>query len=547
MESVIPKNTLKDAMNEIITPEFTKLTGFIFNYDAQTGENISLFWKYLDISSDWYDSISDFCKDAHDLLMSKKSEFAKFVDQFQMSWKLEFWDSFGYYKENFDKMGLFFEALELYIPVEAEKIWKFSDNWNIHWKWWSKQSHIWEIEKIEEQIYWKKISDSPEFTDETLSYILDWYTKNCSLFSPEEDEVFHSAINKIQVATGRIMPSMDSEVVHDNSESKINFDDPLSHVEWLDESALDKEVSKDDFVKVFSLAIDILWLDGVEVLVKDNITNISVNPWNAQAPGWSIDIPKSLKKLNVSRIIALISHELERHAVWNVNNKKLIWNLKSLSYLGQEEWVAHIMEHLALWYSLDSIPLNRYMPRMLAGEILPWDEFKAFLSVMNKLDGQTINIDTFFARFKRWKDLQLPWVNPKEKLYGMWALECIERLRNCENPLGMFLAKNGSGEQEQINNMILWDSDWKITPKLLHDKEIVLPLMLWELLRFQLVNPWLTEKWMLWGFLKYFNTRYGTLFDSLWISYKDFIRNHIWSNKKENRQKVSQILDILSS
>lgn len=542
MESVIPKNTLKDAMNEIITPEFTKLTGFVFNYDAQTGENISLFWKYLDISSDWYDSISDFCKDAHDLLMSKKSEFTKYVWEFILNWIEEFWDFFDYYKENFDKMGLFFEALELYIPVEAEKIWKFSDNWNIHWKWWSKQSHIWEIEKIEEQIYWKKISNSPEFTNQALKYIAEKYEKNSTQLTSEEEIVFQNAINKIQQVTTCEMPGIEGPLDREKSEDRVNFDDPLSSIVWLDESILDKVVSREKYTEIFQLAIDILWLKDLKVIVKDNISNISVSP-NA------INIPSNwdYKTLKVKRIIWLISHELERHAVWNVNNKKLIWNLKSLSYLGQEEWVAHIMEHLALWYSLDSIPLNRYMPRMLAGEILPWDEFKAFLSVMNKLDGQTIDIDTFFARFKRWKDLQLPWVNPKEKLYGMWALECIERLRNCENPLGMFLAKNGSGEQEQINNMILWDSGWKITPKLLHDKEIVLPLMLWELLRFQLVNPWLTEKWMLWGFLKYFNTRYGTLFDSLWISYKDFIRNHIWSNKKENRQKVSQILDILSS
>lgn len=187
------------------------------------------------------------------------------------------------------------------------------------------------------------------------------------------------------------------------------------------------------------------------------------------------------------------------------------------------------------------------MPRMLAGEILSGDDFKKFLWIMNKLDGQEIDVDNFFLRFKRWKDFSLPGVNPKEKLYWLWALECIERLREWENPLWFYLAKNGAWEQEQINEMITGEKDGIITPELLNKKKIVLPLMLWELLRFQVVNPESIDKWMLGWFLKYFNTRYGTLFDGLKLSYKDFISNHVWVQNRENRDKVSKILEIFQS
>jgi hypothetical protein len=95
--------------------------------------------------------------------------------------------------------------------------------------------------------------------------------------------------------------------------------------------------------------------------------------------------------------------------------------------------------------------------------------------------------------------------------------------------------------------MITWEENWKIIPQLLDEKKVVLPLMLWELLRYQLINSETTDKWMLGWFLKYFQTRYGKLFDRLGFSYRDFIKNHIWIRNKENKAKVSEILVLLQS
>lgn len=288
-----------------------------------------------------------------------------------------------------------------------------------------------------------------------------------------------------------------------------------------------------------------MWID-VEVEVWA-FPNFSVDPGKI-GERWKLKVPEKEKTLKVSRIIALIAHELERHAIWNQNNKQLVWNLKSLSYLGQEEWVAHIMEHLALWYNLDEMPLNRYMPRMLVWEIYDGGTYKKFLEIFNKIDGANVDPDTFLIRSKRWKDMWLPGVNPKEKLYGIWALEIVDRLRAGESPLPFFLAKNGTSDQEHINEMILDGDEGEITPQLLESKEVVLPLMLWELLRYELVS-WNNEaeQGMYGGFIKYFNTRYWSMFNNFWISYRDFIGNHISSMKNWNREKVSEILEILRS
>lgn len=533
-------NTLKDNIDRIISPKLIKLTWFIFNYDKCSNENISLFNDFLEISSNDFLCGDTFSLSAQVRLWDKKDEFQSLKQRINDYGSDELWDAFNYYVENFEKIEIFFELLALYIPIEAEKIFKFqNDGDELYWFDGNKQSHINEIERLEEQIFWKKISSSPVFSKKTLDYMKEKYQENSWQLSSEEDDFLQECLSKIYTVASVSKDVENEGIVF---EEAINFDDPLSLIEWLDEKILEKEISRDQYVEVFQLAIDILWLEWVEVLVKDNISNISVSPR-------SINIPSNSNYafLTVRRIIWLISHELERHAVWNANNQQLIWNLKSLSYLWQEEWVAHIMEHLALWYNLDSIPMNRYMPRMLAGEVLWWQDFKKFLYIMNKLDGQDIDIEAFFLRFKRWKDLDLPWVNPKEKLYWQWALECIERLRNCENPIWMFLAKNWSSEQWEINEMITWDKNGTVTPEIIHDKKLILPLMLWELLRFQILNPESTDKGMLWWFIKYFQDRYGTLFDSLWFSYKDFIKNHIWVQNKQNRERVNQILWILQS
>ncbi len=536
-------NSLKDNIDRIISPNFVKLTWFIFNYDVNTNVNISLFTNFLEISSDDFLLWDTFSLSAQVSLSNKKQEFLDLKSDLIDKWKEELWVSYNYYEQNFDKIEIFFDLLSLYIPIETEKIYKFqNDSEELTWFWGNKESHIIEIERLEEQVFWKKISDSPDFSKKTLDYISEKYEENQEELTQQEDIFLHECL-AIMYDASWVDKENTGNWKEYNNQTNLDLEDPLLSVEWLDKDILDKEIPREKYVEIFRLAIDILALEWVEVVVKDNISNISVGPS-------SINIPshKDYDNLTVKRIIWLISHELERHAIWNANNSKLIWNLKSLSYLWQEEWVAHIMEHLALGYNLDSIPMNRYMPRMLAWEVLKWKDFKKFLHIMNKLDGQSIDVESFFLRFKRWKDLELPWVNPKEKLYGQWALEVIERLRKWENPLGMFLAKNGYSEQWEINEIITEKTDWNITPQIIHDKELVLPLMLWELLRFQLLSPSNSRKWLeIWWFLKYFQTRYGKLFDNLGFSYKDFIKNHIGAQNKRNKLKVSQILGILKS
>ncbi len=559
---------VSDRMDEILTPIFSKLTGFIFNYDKNSGLNLTLFQDYLWVvkknlqaNSSWvieetsetvfpkHLNWDSFVLSAKVKLLEKRDEFDSIRQDLESDvWKKELWDKYEFYVKNFDKIAVFFDLLELYIPIEAEKIFSFQDDWDdFAWEWWEKADHLQRIEDLEEEIFWKKLYERTNHARTTIKDIYRNFDENWGELSESDEKFFHEVMWEIETVVDDNSHEDEGIQVSQEGSSKevINLEDPLLWIEWLDKEVLDKEISQKDFVEVFKLAWEILWIEWFEVKLEEKRTNFEVMDWN-------LLVPTSYKKLKVSRIIGMIAHELERHAIGDKNNDKLIWNLRSLSYMWQEEWVAHIMEHLALWYSLDEMPLNRYMSRMLAWEILDGDRFKRFLHIMNTLDSQSINVEDFFLRFKRGKDFDLPGVNPKEKHYGMWALETIDRIRAKHNPLSFFLAKNWEDEQGLVDSIVNPDG-WEITPKMLRDKWIVLPLMLGELLRFSLVNPNPEQSWekVMWRaippFLLHFKQRYWELFNDLWINYRSFVWNYIKSVRWENKGKVEKILDIIKS
>ncbi len=539
MEKLVSSDNIKDSINRVITPQFTQLSVFIFNYN-EGGVNRDLFLEYLQVDPDDFDDFSSFVQSAKKSLTIKKEDFFKVDTLLKSEQWTELWDILPYYIKNFQKIEIFFYLLERYILIEASKIDSFTqsipNDIDI-------EKTLREIEESEEKIFWKKLSDRPDKAKKILDeYIIEQYNENKDALNSEEQNFIENIISKLQ----KKYPKETQTANQESAKNAMILKDPLQWKQGVDDSIMKKKISREKYVEIFTLCLEILWVDAKVVVWK--YPNFSVTPWIPWEP-WELRVPENsnYQYKDVEYIVWLISHELERHMIWNVNNKNLIGNLKSLSYLGQEEWVAHVMEHLGKWYDLDNIPLNRYLPRMLVWEIFDGETFKKFLKICNTLDNQDINVENFFKRAKRGKDFNLPGVNPKEKLYGIGALEVIDRIQWGENPLWFFLAKNGIWEQEAINKAIVWDKE-SLTPRTLHSKGIVLPLMLWELMRYKLLSPEESGSWLeVRGFIKYFNERYGELFQALWIDYKDFIWNHITSQKKQNVEKVAKILEIIES
>jgi len=416
-----PWVSLIDSINTVVSKNFTKLAAFTFNYDSWTGLNRSLFTDYLNIDLDNFDNINTFCLSANESLKSKIDDYNSLYSRLLSEWEEDLWEKFQYYKINLEKIGIFLDLLSRYIPLEAEKISKFqTSGQKIFQSSEERHAHIWAIEEKEEEIFWKKLSDLPNYASSTVTYITEVFGKNKSQLSHDETHFMEWIIKDLKSKYPQTW-----DVINNSGYEELLLEDPLD--DYSSEEIFQRKIPREKYVEIFKLAIDVLWLD-YKVVVWD-YPNFSVQWWEIWEP-WELRVPQSWENydtLKVKRIIAMVAHELERHAIGNVNNKSLLWNMKSLSYLWQEEWVAHVMEHLAIGYNLDEIPLNRYMPRMLIWELYSWDDFKKFLHILNKLEWENLDVEKFFQRFKRWKDFSLPWVNPKEKLYGTGALEIIER------------------------------------------------------------------------------------------------------------------------
>ena len=112
----LEKKSLLEEMNEIINPEFTKLSGLMFTYNKQ-GVNTTLFVDYLGLDSSGLTNFQTFYNQAISALGSKKKTFQDFFDKFESkSYDMQ---AREYYLENFSKILLFFELLEKYILIEA--------------------------------------------------------------------------------------------------------------------------------------------------------------------------------------------------------------------------------------------------------------------------------------------------------------------------------------------------------------------------------------------------------------------------------------------
>ncbi len=531
MDQII-KNTdsLESMANNTISTTLTVLTGMIFSYD-DNWLNKNIFDYYLNIQNISDISFSDLINQSILIIREKKSEITNLKESLREYESIEPVEKIAYYKTNLEKIEIFHDLLEKYVLIEARKI-KGFENENI----WNIDKLISEIEELEEIIYGKKLSERPKYAHMALDRIKQCYKESDAELTYKQRHFLDDVLTKIQDSIWwQYTVAWKNQ---ETQESKMDLIDPLASKEDINNGILEREISRNEYVKIFRLALDILWMQDIKVSIR-SVANFSVSYD-------SINIPdnKEYEFLSIWMIIELISHEIERHVVGNKNNTRLIGTIKSLSYLGQEEWFAHVLQHLSIGHDFNNIPINRYLPRMLAGEILNGDDFRDFLSIMNKLDWENLNVDNFIERAKRGKDLHLPGVNPKEKMYGIWALEIIDRVREWENPLWFFLAKNWKDEQEKISKLVWKTDEQELTPELLKKKEIMLPLMLWELIRYKLVSWEETNKGMLWWFIKHFHDRYGDMFKQFWIDYKSFIKHYIWEEKKGNVKKVEEILDI---
>lgn len=528
--------SIMSSIDGVMTETFVDITGMIFKYD-KAWFNKTIFKDYLGLELDDKMTHEVFLNTLQIRLKIKKAEFQAIVDDFTHidTGKID-GAMIEYVGMNIWKLLLFFDLLERYIIIESWKIDCFKDNRPSDFE---VQSIVNGIKNIEKDIFWKEVIERPITAKAALVYIQQHYQLNKELLDLEQREFMENLLWKLQCSDFAVEEDSSTHVEVKNETNILK--DPLG---WKDtnKEILETNISRDEYIKIFELAIAILWIEGMKVYIVSD-TNISVTQSRLNIPD-----TQEYAFLPISRIISLIAHELEKHAIWSRNNQNFIGNMTSMTYLAQEEGMAHVFEHLALGYNLEEIPMNRYLPRMLVWEIVSGKDFERFLGIMDILDGQELVKKWFFLRAKRWKDLVIPWVNPKEKLYWIGALDVIEDLKNWVNPLIFFLTMTSRDEQSIVSDSLNLENPIQALSSL-RQKKTIFPLFLWELLRYKLIqkpNSDIMNPSLIHGFIKYFVDRYGELFQQSWINYRILIKNFVSNMQKENTERVNQIFTILS-
>ena len=255
-----------------------------------------------------------------------------------------------------------------------------------------------------------------------------------------------------------------------------------------------------------------------------------------------IPTKENYNKLTVERIINLLSHEIETHMITRENNQTLVWSMKPAWYTIKEEWIATTFWNLSAWKKINERAwLNTYS--VLICEIYDWETFKKAYEILKKLTDSKTDSESKFWRYKRWRDFNLPWVNPKERSYFIWETEVKERIRKRENVIKLFLWKNNFNLEDEISKLAGIENNFSFSN--LKEKNIVLPMMIWEIIKYKLLTKNQKNKSILW-FFKYFKEKYWEILEAQWVNYRNFIRDYdLKAIQEENRKKVDKILQII--
>lgn len=486
---------------------------YTFKYD-ENGYNETIFKKFLWLDLEKYDDYSIFLEDAFLALDNKILNLKKIKNNLKEK-------NINYYLEkNLDENIFFLKYLKNILEIETEKIKKFEFK--------MEEDKLKKIlnknEKIEEKIFWEKISKNKDFSNEIISALEKEFLKNIENINSEEKFFLENIIKILRKKTK-------TENFTKNNFSEKKFTNNLKN---FDNKILKKKIKREDYIEIFKLVIDILWLD-FDVKIDENSGNISA--WE----DWlKIPLIEEYSELEIWRILDLISHEIETHLITLKNNEILACSVRSIWYQTKEEWIASTFWKLSSWKDLYSSKELLSTTDILIWEIFPWEILKKYLKVRKKLEkNKNLNVKKRFERLKRWKNFLLNWVNPKEKSYFIWRKEVIKRLENNENILNLFLWRNSFNFEKDLLKIVWNTNDFKN----LKEKNLVFPMMIWAILRYKLLNSW-EKYWNLW-FFKYFNETYGNIFQKNNIDYKNFIKYFlIKEEKKENKSRISLILDI---
>lgn len=445
-------------------------TKYKFNdtiFFALLGEEVN--WKYMSVAeaqrrmSDNYLRVESFLNDK---IAEYEEDIAQIWDRTDDRSLLDKWAlEYNIHILNFTLLGLPFELEKAGIEngyVKSEKIW------------------ILEEQKTHEAAAWMpQISESPKYANVCYKFLCD--TLRDSDLSEEDKEKFKPYLSKLESDAWDEFSY--SEKSWEASETK-KFINMLKGI----------KVPRTQVIQMFEWAMQINWIN--KKVIEADVDFIYDWPDALYYPK-----KKAFDYRTMDRVLALIDHEIEKHFFNERVHEEIHgeWAHRFAWNLPKEEGLAIAWEKILLWEDLSDIPVQYTFIMTYFWEMLPWDEFLQFLYDLSTVVPQADVLGRFY-RMKRWKDLDLPWVQEKDGLYSIWVMEIVDFIENGWQITDLFLWKHSLADLDRVK-------------ALRGEEKTEIPIGISEILMYNLMGKYWYQ--VAESFDVYISDKYGE-HDSIW-------------------------------
>jgi len=416
-----------------------------------------------------------------------------------------------YYAENTNKREVVSRAVEYNLKLlslakkgfvfELEKAWYEHD-----------MSHeevgerVKELEGLETNIFWGKILDNQNESELCFQYMnqkLSEYHKKSDVEKRNRIDsgkatriLSKSELGRLQGYMSKIETTLSSKWYNTHVP---NVEDTETNAtsEFLSEYGANM-ISREMYVDIFQKCIDLLWLP--QKVRVTSVTSIYDGPKY-------LDIPDtdSYKKLSLSRIMKLISHEIMWHYVNQQVHEENFWKVRAAWNVEKEEWLAKFLDTVVLWWDVSWA--NAIVPnvsRILAWEILTSEEFEDFVDLYGEItEKKTDNIIGTILRHKRNYPLGYTGVQHKDVTYSRGLIKVVDFLKHGGSIHDLFQWKFSV---EDIENNMTGNKDFCIW----NNCSIFNPVLITDVILFYLITKTseakkFTHEW----FVSYIQDKYG--------------------------------------
>ena len=246
----LEKNNLNEKNSEldkVFDEKFNRLVGFVYIY-SENWYNETLFKDYLWLDLENYKLWEDLVFDAKEKLKLKISELERFIKKVESD-EIKLYETKNYYLKSFyDNLELI-RNYSYIIEIEAQKIKTL--NYRIPKE--KLENYFKKMDNFDKKIFWDKLSENANYYEKIINDLDDLIKEKQDSLSEEESIFIKWILNQLKQNYSK-KEVKNLGILQENEE--LIYDS----LKDFDKNILKKEIERDDYIEIFKLVAEILWI-----------------------------------------------------------------------------------------------------------------------------------------------------------------------------------------------------------------------------------------------------------------------------------------------